>query len=154
MRIALLLAVALLFGAMPAHANESFLTAPAGYEAVWQSLPLRHRQLVRSIQIDRTSSGQSRRSTMSIHLTPHRGPQSDRTLVHEVCHIIAYANPELEQAWSAQFWPKGKPVGKPPTEYARTSPAEDWAVSCEKARGGGPDDLTRAAFIRAWNVWP
>jgi hypothetical protein len=145
----------LLLIAAPAQASAPVVAAPPGYEAVWESLPLRHRQLVRSIQIDRTSSGQSRRSTMSIHLPPHRGKASDVTLVHELCHLIAYANPELEQAWDKRFWPHGKPVGRPPTEYAESAPEEDWAVSCEKARDGdGPDDQGRAAFIRAWRVWP
>ncbi len=144
-----------LFAMLLVLAVAAPLQAPAGYEAGWRTLPLRHRQLVRSIQVDRTSGGQARRSSMSIHLTPYRGAASDRTLVHELCHIVAYASPEMERAWQQQYWPKGKPVGTPPTEYARTSPAEDWAVSCEKARDGdGPDDRSRAAFIKAWNVWP
>jgi hypothetical protein len=157
MRALVLLLLALLVAATPtpSHAVTPDLRAPAGYDAAWLALPLRHRQLVRSIHLDRDSSGQSRRATMSIHLPPARSAEAARrTLTHELCHIVAYASPELERAWAAQFWPAGSPLGTPPTAYARTTVREDWAVSCEKARDGdGPDDRDRADFIRAWRVW-
>lgn len=131
------------------------VAAPPGYERAWDSIPERHRALVRSIHVDRESSGQARRATMSVHLKPYRGHSSEVTLVHEVCHVIAYANPAVEQAWHARFWPDGTPVGSPPTRYARTSPGEDFAVSCEKAQDGdGPDDPDRAAFFRERGIWP
>lgn len=131
------------------------VTAPSGYERAWATIPERHRLLVRSIQVDRVSSAQARPATMSIHLTPHRGKRSDVSLVHEVCHIISYAHPAIEHAWQSRFWVNDRPSGLPPTQYARTNPDEDFAVSCEKAQDGdGPDDPARAAFFRQHGIWP
>ncbi len=132
------------------------VAVPKEYAPYWYELPERHRLLARGVYVDRTSSGQARPSTMTIHLPPYRGERQARiTLTHELCHLIGYAHPAMARAWRARFWPNGHPVGLPPTAYARTEPDEDFAQSCEKARDGdGPDDPDRAAFFREWGVWP
>lgn len=134
----------------------TLLDVPREYRSAWNSLPERHRALVRGVYVDRESSSQARRSSMSIHLVPYRNETRARiSLTHELCHILMYANPSMERAWERRFWPNGAPVGLPPTGYALTDADEDYAVSCEKARDGdGPDDPDRAAFFRAWGIWP
>lgn len=123
------------------------LAAPVGYERASARVPICHWQLVRSIAIDRTSNGQARRADRSIHLSPWH---DDGQLWHEVGHIVMYASPDLERAWTERFWPNGRVVGTPVSRYARTNRAEDWAEAYkEYIEHGHLDDPDRDRFVRS-----
>jgi hypothetical protein len=82
----------------------TLLPAPTGYESAVTRVPARHWRLVQAATIDRDSGGQARRATMSIHLTPYDSTgRGDAQLVHEVGHIVYYADPALERDWRARF---------------------------------------------------
>jgi hypothetical protein len=81
--------------------------APPGYEAAAGRVPERHWALVREARIDRESGGQARRATMSIHLTPYGATgRGDAQLVHEVGHLVYYADPALERDWRRWVGPR------------------------------------------------
>ncbi len=100
---------------------------PSHYTGAWDRVPERHRSLVQSIHVDRDSGGQSRRSTMSVHLTP-RG--NDGQLWHEVGHIVAYSDPKLEADWCRRFWRGGRPIGTLPSSYPVQAEAKDEGQGC------------------------
>ena len=130
----------------PASPASAALPAPAGYEHAVSRLPARHWALVRSAAIDRSSGGQARRATMSVHMTPYR---TDSQLHHEVGHLVAYADPALERDWRERFWPRGKPLGTPVSRYARTNDREDFAVAYEELiEHGCLSDRERERFLR------
>jgi hypothetical protein len=124
------------------------LTPPVGYERAWRQLPARHQALVRSIQIDRTSSGQAREKDMSVHLTPWNQDSGDGQLWHEVAHIVLYAHPRLETLWNRQFWPEGVALGQLVSSRAAHSPEEDFAESYKEfIERGEVSDSERNSFL-------
>lgn len=122
-------------------------TPPPNYTHAIAAVPPRHWALVRFVAFDRTENGQAHRSDMSIHLTP---TMSDGELWHEVGHIVAYSDPDLERAWHEQFWPDGRPRYGTVSRYARTNEREDFAESymeyIEHGRLG--DQPERDRFMR------
>lgn len=52
----------------------------------------------------------------------------DAALLHEVGHIVSFRDDyALLTAWSAAFWPDGQARGAVVSEYATTTPGEDFA---------------------------
>ena len=140
-----LLAAALILPARPALAAPE--PPPSGYERAVAAVPARHWLLVQQASIDRSSGGQARRSTRSIHLTP--GGAAGQ-LHHEVGHIVAYSDPALEADWRRTFWPNGRPAGVLPSAYARTNDREDFAETYRlMIERGCVEDRERTAFMLA-----
>jgi hypothetical protein len=130
-------------------------TPPVGYERAWRQLPARHQALVRSIQVDRTSSGQAREKDMSVHLTPWNQKSGDGLLWHEVAHIVLYAHPRLETLWNKQFWPEGVALGLPVSGRAAHSPEEDFAESYKEfIERGEVQDSERDYFLHNYVFIP
>jgi hypothetical protein len=122
------------------------VVVPTGYERAWARLPERHRMLVRGIYRDRDSSAQARRRTMTIHLKKQDGhPES---LWHEVGHLVRWADNPLASDWEARFWRRGTLSGVAPSDYARTSPSEDFAESYQELlENGSLEDCGRVRFM-------
>ncbi len=76
----------------------------------------------------------------------------EETVVHEMGHAFANANPAIFDAWKQQFWKDpAKPSGSP-TDYGKTNSDEDFAESVEwtvlKPDVFLQQDSARVAFIR------
>jgi hypothetical protein len=125
-------------------------TPPVGYEAAVAKVPPRHWALVRSASVDRTSNGQAHRADMSIHLAPATSKAKADQVLHEVGHVVFYADRELDRDYCARFWPRGKLRGVPPSPYAaRTGCAEDEADGYKQMlTGGSVEDPARTRFFR------
>lgn len=116
----------------------SLLPAPPGYERAVSLVPARHWGLVRSTHLDREHGAQARRATMSIHLVP-KPEGRDASLVHEVGHVVQYADPALERDWTAQFG-RGRTA-----KAARESFADAYAALILT---GCPDSRAQERFLR------
>lgn len=116
------------------------LPAPSGYEAAVDRLPPRHWALVRSVHVDRDSGGQARRRTMSVHLTPYDlVGTGDAQLVHEVGHIVYYADPSLERDWRRRF-ARGETRGTASERFAD--------AYTEMVMTGCPDSRSQERWLR------
>jgi hypothetical protein len=60
-----------------------------------------------------------------------------RTMVHEMTHCFQNTHSDINDEWTAKFWPGGKITGTCPTTYGQTLPEEDMAESVATYWAGG-----------------
>ena len=121
------------------------IPAPPGYERAVDRLPARYWMLVRNVQFSVDGSGYAFTSGMIVV------PRKPRSIVlwHETMHQVWYANPAIAEDWTANFWRRGRPIGKPETDRGRDGPPEDFAEAARVLLGHGElIDQARETWLR------
>ena len=142
MRIYVVVLLTLSCGVASAEAS----TSPNGYERAVENVPPRHWSLVREVIVEHRETGQANKRTFTIRL-PEDVNEDD--LYHEVGHIVAWSNPEIEHEWAVRFWPNGRITGIPVNQHAMSDPSEDFAETYEWILSGKPvRDAKRLNFMQ------
>lgn len=122
------------------------LLSPNGYERAVENVPPQHWSLVREVVVEHRETGQANKRTFTIRL-PEDVNEAD--LYHEVGHIVAWSNPEIEHEWAVRFWPDGRITGIPVNQHAMSDPSEDFAETYEWILSGKTvRDSQRLDFMR------